>query len=93
MPAQRASLEKNPRVFALDVLTNNCREWDAANLERSASCDELRAKLRNAVIIGGTSNPDLAFEVGYETALGTAPAKLGRYADGEVTGFSLCEIT
>jgi ribose-phosphate pyrophosphokinase len=86
MPAaSRPSLEKNPRVFALDVLTNNCREWDAANLERSASCDELRAKLRNAVIIGGSSNPDLAFEVGYETALGTSPAAMGRYADGEVT--------
>ena len=79
----RNALDHRPRFFARDILINNCEEWKANRLEQALSCDEMRARLRNVVLLPGTSNPSLNEEVAYESGLSLARIDVGRHADGE----------
>ena len=76
-------LDKNPRQYALDVMQNECRDWDAAGMERTLSCAKMRERLLNAVILSGTSNPALAEEVAWETGKVLAASSVSRFPDGE----------
>jgi phosphoribosylpyrophosphate synthetase len=81
----QAQLDRNPRHFAMDIMLNQCRGYDAAGLERSLSCAKMVDRLDNALIISGTSNPQLAEEVAWETGKTLAKVSVSRFPDGECT--------
>jgi ribose-phosphate pyrophosphokinase len=83
VPSTRNGLDQRPRFFARDIMFNKCAQWEAEGLPMPLPCADMRARLANAMLLPGSSNPALNEEISYESGLNLASVDVSRFADGE----------